>query len=244
MKNQLSRPFSSLPPRIAGGCRQDVEDAYPVARLQLGMFFHNELNPASAIYHDVFSFRIESAFDCDNLADSLSHLIQRHPILRTSFHIAGFHDALQMVHRQARFRLTVEDLREAGPAEQENALVEWIEREKRVPFERTAAPLLRFHVQWNRREGLSIHRKFSPRLPGRLESGGHFDGNIPGLCRCCEAKSGTSFHLRVSLTGISWRWKADRPRRRSRAEFWIGKAGGCKSANAPALAQNDVLRRT
>jgi amino acid adenylation domain-containing protein len=148
VEKQPSRPFDLISAEDRKRLPEDVEDAYPVARLQLGMFFHNELNPQSAIYHDVFSFRIESAFDREKLADSISHLIQRHPILRTSFHLAGFSEALQLVHRQARFRLTVEDLREADPAKQENALVEWIDREKRVPFGRTAAPLLRFHVQW------------------------------------------------------------------------------------------------
>ena len=38
-------------------------------------------------------------------------------------------------------------MRETDPAAQENALVKWIEREKRVSFDRTAAPLLRFHAQ-------------------------------------------------------------------------------------------------
>jgi amino acid adenylation domain-containing protein len=127
----------------------DVEDAYPMARLQLGMFFENELNPASAVYHDVFSFRIDAPFDREGLADSLSHLVQRHPILRTSFHIAGFSEPLQLVHRQARFRLTVDDLRQADPAGHHAALEEWIDREKRVPFDRTIAPLIRFHAQWH-----------------------------------------------------------------------------------------------
>jgi amino acid adenylation domain-containing protein len=147
-ESQLSRPFDLLSAEDRARLGEDVEDAYPVARLQLGMFFHNELNPASAVYHDVFSFRIESGFDREKLVDSLSHLIQRHPILRTSFHLAGFSEPLQLVHRQARFRLTVEDLREATPSAHEKALMEWIEKEKRAPFDRTVAPLLRFHVQW------------------------------------------------------------------------------------------------
>jgi len=146
-QRQGSRPFDLISAEDRERLPEDVEDAYPVARLQLGMFYQNELNPASAVYHDVFSFRIEAAFDREKLADSLSHLIQRHPILRTSFHLAGFSEPLQLVHRQARFRLTVDDLREAAPLEQEKALVEWIEREKRAPFDRTAAPLLRFHAQ-------------------------------------------------------------------------------------------------
>ncbi len=120
------------------------------------MFFENELNPESAVYHDVFSFRIASAFDHEMLGDALSRLVQRHPILRTSFHLAGFSEPLQLVHRQARFRLTVEDLREADPAGQDKALEEWIEREKRAPFDRTTAPLLRFHVQWHREDAFQF----------------------------------------------------------------------------------------
>jgi amino acid adenylation domain-containing protein len=143
-----TRPFDLISAEDRQRLAEDVEDAYPVARLQLGMFFQNELNPASAVYHDVFSFRIESVFDHEKLSVSLSRLLQRHPILRTSFHLAGFSEPLQLVHRQARFRLTVDDLREADPAEHEKALGMWIAREKRVPFDRSAAPLLRFHVQW------------------------------------------------------------------------------------------------
>jgi amino acid adenylation domain-containing protein len=148
-QRQESRPFDLISSEDHERLPEDVEDAYPVARLQLGMFYQNELNPASAVYHDVFSFRIESAFDREKLADSLSRLIQRHPILRTSFHLAGFSEPLQLVHRQARFRLTIDDLRQVAPVEHEKALVEWIEREKRAPFDRTVAPLLRFHVQWH-----------------------------------------------------------------------------------------------
>jgi amino acid adenylation domain-containing protein len=151
-----SGPFDLISAEDRALLPKDVEDAYPVARLQLGMFFHNELSPDSAIYHDVFSFRIESDFDREKLADSLSHLIQRHPILRTSFHLAGFSEPLQLVHRQARFRLTVDDLREVAAVEQEKALVEWIEREKRAPFDRTTVPLLRFHAQWCREKAFQF----------------------------------------------------------------------------------------
>ena len=142
-----SHPFDLISEEDRDRLPNDVEDAYPIARLQLGMFFHNEMEPASAIYHDVFSFRITSAFDHDKLSDSLSLLIQRHPILRTSFHLAGFSEPLEMAHRQARVRLTVEDLRDVDVAGRDAALAEWIEREKRTPFDRATAPLVRFHVQ-------------------------------------------------------------------------------------------------
>jgi aryl carrier-like protein len=50
----------------------DADDAYPIAALQLGMFFSNEMDPASAMYHDVFSYRIQAAFDLSRMRSVLS----------------------------------------------------------------------------------------------------------------------------------------------------------------------------
>ncbi len=151
-----SRPFDLVSDQDRDRLPEDVEDAYPLAQLQLGMFFHNELNPESAIYHDVFSFHIDAAFDRERLGDSLSRLLQRHPILRTSFQLAGFSEPLQLVHSQARFRLTVDDLRDTDCAGREAALVKWIEQEKRTHFDPMTAPLLRFHVQRHTEEAFQF----------------------------------------------------------------------------------------
>src|SRR6202023_1036764 len=42
---------------------EDVEDAYPIAALQLGMLFHSGFSPASAAYHNVVSARLRMPFD-------------------------------------------------------------------------------------------------------------------------------------------------------------------------------------
>lgn len=125
----------------------DAEDAYPIALLQLGMFFSNELDPASAMYHDVFSYRIRAPFDGARLAGALERLAERHPILRTSFHIAGFSQPLQIVHRRATIPFSHEDVSPLPEVAQDQRLVDWVEAEKRRPFERTQAPLVRFHAQ-------------------------------------------------------------------------------------------------
>ncbi len=137
----------------------DAEDAYPLTRLQLGMFFHNELNPASAVYHDVFSFRVQSALDPAKLKRCLDRLAERHPILRTSFHLADFSEPMQIVHRQASVPFEVEDLSALPAADQDRKLVEFIEIEKRRPFDRTVAPLLRFFAQ--RRGDRTVFRSLS-----------------------------------------------------------------------------------
>jgi amino acid adenylation domain-containing protein len=144
---QPTEPFSLLSAEDRAKLPSDVEDAYPIAALQLGMFFWNELDPASAMYHDVFSYRIQAAFDSSKLATALQQLAQRHPMLRTSFHIADFTQPLQLVHRQGTVPFTQEDLRHLALEEQEKRLVDWVELEKRRPFDRTVAALVRFHAQ-------------------------------------------------------------------------------------------------
>jgi amino acid adenylation domain-containing protein len=146
-KAPATQPFSLISAedraRLPGG----IDDAYPLSRLQMGMFYANELDPISAIYHDVFSYRINATFDHDALARAIQGLARRHPLLRTSFHLAGFSQPLQLVHSQVEVPLTVEVLRSFEPAQQDQELVKWIETEKRCAFERSTPPLFRFHVQ-------------------------------------------------------------------------------------------------
>ena len=125
----------------------DLEDAYPMTQLQIGMVFHSDYDPTSAIFHDVFSFRINMAFDEAALRESVNRLVQRHPIFRTSFDLAKYSRPLQLLHRSSQPDFTLEDLREFGADEQFERLKEWVETEKRRPFDWAVAPMMRFHVQ-------------------------------------------------------------------------------------------------
>lgn len=140
-------PFSliSAPDRAKLG--PDVEDAYPITRLQLGMFYHNELDPISARYHDVFSYRIDAPYNESNLKESILSLGRRHANLRTSFHLAGFSQPLQVVHQNVDIPVSFEDVSSLPPGEQQQRVLDWIVMEKRRPFDRSQAPLFRFHVQ-------------------------------------------------------------------------------------------------
>ncbi len=142
-----TEPFSLVSAEDRGALPQDIVDAYPLSRLQLGMFYHNELNPLSAMYHDVFSYRVEAPFDATRLREAVQRLASRHPLLRTSFELARFSRALQLVHREVLVPFTSEDLRSLSRDEQDRKVVDWIESEKRRPFDRRTAPLVRFHAQ-------------------------------------------------------------------------------------------------
>jgi amino acid adenylation domain-containing protein len=127
----------------------EVEDAYPMSQLQIGMVYHGRLDPTSAVYHDVFSYRIEGPFDAAKLNAAIQQLAKRHPILRTSFELSRFSKPMQLVHRYVEIPFALEDIQHLSSEQQDAAIQEWIEDEKRAPFDFSTAPLVRWkaHVR-------------------------------------------------------------------------------------------------
>jgi len=139
-------PFELLSAEDRRRLPDGLEDAYPLARLQAGMLFHSELDPESAVYHDITSLHVGAPLHEALLRQALDRVVVRHPMLRTSFDLAGFSEPLQLVHRTAEAELGIDDLSGLDAASQEERLAAWIEEEKRRPFDWTRAPLLRVHL--------------------------------------------------------------------------------------------------
>ncbi|MFJ3928579.1 condensation domain-containing protein, partial [Streptomyces sp. NPDC090022] len=137
-------PLAPLP----AGLPADVEDAYPLAALQLGMLYHVELSGDPSLYHDLTGVRVHAAWSPESLRHALDVLTARHEILRTSFELAEYDEPLQLVHRAGSVRIPVEveDLTTYGAQEQDKALADWWERESATAFDLTRAPLVRVHV--------------------------------------------------------------------------------------------------
>jgi amino acid adenylation domain-containing protein len=125
---------------------EDAEDAYPLSKLQAGMVFHREFNPESAIYHDVFGYHVKAPLNLEALAMAIDQLINRHPVLRTSFDLAHYSEPLQLIHRKAPSPLTVEDIVHIPSNEQDAWLTRFLEEEKKCDFDYLRPPLLRFYV--------------------------------------------------------------------------------------------------
>ncbi|HEU0053395.1 MAG TPA: amino acid adenylation domain-containing protein, partial [Longimicrobium sp.] len=135
-------PFALLDPAERAALPDDVEDAYPVSRVQLGMLYHTARDPASLVYHEVLGYRVHAPFDEGALREALRRVAARHPLLRTSFDLAAAPEPVQRVHREAEIPLEVADLRHLDAATQDA----WMDREKARGFDWTAAPLVRFHA--------------------------------------------------------------------------------------------------
>jgi len=139
-----SAPFSMISLADREKMPADVEDAYPISQLQAGMVFHSEYSPDYSIY--VSSLRLRLPFDVEKMQSALDQMAVRHEMLRTSFDEDIFSQPLQLVHRNVRPELHVEDLRHLANDEQQSRLDQWLKEETRRRFRWSEAPLLRFHV--------------------------------------------------------------------------------------------------
>jgi amino acid adenylation domain-containing protein len=140
------QPLSMLSEQDRQRLPKDLEDAYPASRLQVGMLYHSELHPDTAVYHDIFSYRIEASLDQEKLRAAIRQLTFRHQILRTSFDLAQFSEPIQLVHGQDTVSITFEDISHLSPDAQDDAILAWIETEKACPFDYTRPPLIRFQA--------------------------------------------------------------------------------------------------
>jgi amino acid adenylation domain-containing protein len=122
---------------------EDLQDAYPLSRLQLGMLYHGSLRQGEDIYHELISYRLRLAFDEQALQEALDALVARHAILRTGFELSRYSEPLQCVYRGVQVRVQVHDLRGLPLLEQQARLEAFAQQEQASPLPRERAPLLR-----------------------------------------------------------------------------------------------------
>jgi amino acid adenylation domain-containing protein len=141
-----TKPFDLVSEQDRLSLSDGVEDAYPLSMLQAGMIFHSELSRDSAAYHSINSARLRGPLDLGALRTAAQRVIDRHALFRTSFHLSGFSEPLQLVHRTAEVVMGVDDLRSLSADEKEGALAAWLEAEQLRRFDWVSPPLLRLHI--------------------------------------------------------------------------------------------------
>jgi amino acid adenylation domain-containing protein/non-ribosomal peptide synthase protein (TIGR01720 family) len=137
-------PFTLCSAQDAAKTPPDVEDAYPLAKLQAGLVFHSQHDRSYLSY--VTSLRLRARFDAAAMQEASEQMVARHQMLRTSFDLVNFSEPLQLVHKSAKLHVRVEDLRGRPPSEAEETIAAWIESEMRARVDWTRPPLLRLHV--------------------------------------------------------------------------------------------------
>jgi aryl carrier-like protein len=142
----VTAPFELVSEEVRSRLPKDVEDAYPLSRLQAGMLFHSSDAPETAVYHDVIGYRLHLPYDAGKFRSAVDRLTQRHEMLRTSFDMTSFSEPVQRVHLRVGLPITEQDWREKSAEEQNEGLAEFMVRESRTSFAWTQPPLLRMFV--------------------------------------------------------------------------------------------------
>ncbi|MFI9271112.1 amino acid adenylation domain-containing protein [Kitasatospora sp. NPDC052896] len=140
----ISEPFALVSAEDRARLPEGLEDAYPMAELQVGMVYEMELDPDRRPYHNVDSLRIAGPFDEARFREATARVVARHPILRTSFDLSGYGVPMQLVHASAEMPFTVADLRPLDEAAQEAAIAAYVEAERLNAFDHARPLLLRF----------------------------------------------------------------------------------------------------
>ena len=141
-----TKPFDLVSVNDRVNFPQDVEDAYPLTRLQAGMIFHADYSAESTAYQDVFCPVVGLRFSGERFTRSLQLLTARHAVLRTSIHTGDYSEPLQLVHCDATIPWEVEDLRRHSSGEQRAAVDRFIREERCRKIDKELPPLIRFRI--------------------------------------------------------------------------------------------------
>ncbi|MCH9652219.1 MAG: non-ribosomal peptide synthase/polyketide synthase [Deltaproteobacteria bacterium] len=135
---------ASLATLVAAAPR--LEDIYPLSPLQQGMLFHTVYEPEEGTYVGQLGSELASRVDREAFEAAWQALLQRHPVLRTSFHYEGLEEPLQVVHERVTSPVGFEDWSGLAAAQQEDKRQEFLARDRRRGFSLTEAPLVRLQL--------------------------------------------------------------------------------------------------
>jgi amino acid adenylation domain-containing protein len=114
----------------------------PLSFAQQRLWFLQQLEPESAFYHCPAALRLSGPLDVAVLAQTLTEIIRRHEVLRTSF---PEHQGrpVQVIAPAVKFTLPVTDLTGLGATKRESIARRLAEAEAERPFDLSSGPLLR-----------------------------------------------------------------------------------------------------
>ncbi|MEP7339281.1 MAG: amino acid adenylation domain-containing protein [Acidobacteriota bacterium] len=121
------------------------EQRLPLSFAQQRLWFIDQLEPGLPIYNCPGAFRLSGPLRIEILEKSLSEIIKRHEILRTSFS-AEQGQPWQVIHPPQRITLPVVDLSGLQEDARDGEINRFAAEEFRQPFNLATGPLLRINI--------------------------------------------------------------------------------------------------
>ncbi|MGW1723523.1 non-ribosomal peptide synthase/polyketide synthase [Streptomyces sp. NPDC002306] len=124
-----------------------VEDIWPLAPLQEGLFFHSTYDDSALDVYTVHeSFDFATPLDADRLRAATRVLLDRNPSLRAGFTSDGLRQPVQFIVSDPRIPIEEADLSALPAAEQDTRLAELMDAERTRRFELTRPLLFRMLI--------------------------------------------------------------------------------------------------
>jgi amino acid adenylation domain-containing protein len=128
-----------------------MSEMYPLSPMQQGMLFHSLSAPTGVDVEQIFCALREN-LNAAAFERAWRRVVERHAILRTSFHWQGLTEPRQQTHPRVEMEFSQEDWRERSETERRALFEERLASERRRGFDLTRAPLMRlalFHRKQN-----------------------------------------------------------------------------------------------
>ncbi|MFF0724261.1 amino acid adenylation domain-containing protein [Streptomyces sp. NPDC004134] len=122
-----------------------LADVWPLSPLQQGLLFHADFDDAGPdVYEGRRALALDGPLDTDRLRAAWATVLDRHPILRASFHRLASGEAVQVIARDVPLPWRETDLSGLDAADAERELRRLTEEDRAERFDLTTAPPLRF----------------------------------------------------------------------------------------------------
>jgi surfactin family lipopeptide synthetase C len=123
--------------------RHDVEDIYELSPIQQGLLYELLKAPDTGVYVEQMTGDLVGRLDLGAFERAWQRVVDRHTILRTSFHWGESGKPLQVVHRRAQIALETFDWSAVPDGELEARYDAWLAADRMKPFELSHPPLMR-----------------------------------------------------------------------------------------------------
>ena len=135
-----AQPRETTPARIPSRPRDT--NAFPLSFAQQRLWFLDQFEPDSPLYNIATAVRMEGRLDVAALERTLSEIVRRHEVLRTTFAISEG-EPVQVIGPAKPLQLPITDLSALEPEAREVEARRLVQQEAQTPFALASGPLLR-----------------------------------------------------------------------------------------------------
>jgi len=123
---------------------KNVETFYPLSPMQQGLLFHSLFAPESGVYVEQISCTLDVDLNVPAFQRAWQEVVQRHPVLRTSFIAQGLKEPVQAVHKNVSIEWEEEDWSSVSAEDVSERLEAFLLAQRQRGFRLSHPPLLRF----------------------------------------------------------------------------------------------------